>query len=369
MTIRAELTSDERRFIERARVARLATSDAAGTPHVVPVCFALLGNRVYIALDEKPKRVEPLALRRVRNLRERAEADLLVDRYSDDWRALGFVRLHGATRLVAPSEAGHAEAVAALRARYTQYAGMDLAASLLIELTAERVMSWGTLAGEAEPRGMMEDGEAREDGEDGRGLPFLALARGRRSVRQFTDQPVERATLEALLEAARWAPSPHGRQPWRFAVLTRAALKDALAEAMGAEWQRNLEMDGQAPEVVATRLAKSRQRVREAPAIVIACLYLAELDVYPDAGRQAAEHTMAVQSLGAAVQNLLLAAYAAGLDSGWMCAPLFCPDVVRQALDLDAALIPHALLTIGYARADPKRRPHRPVSDLLARFD
>jgi F420 biosynthesis protein FbiB-like protein len=172
-----------------------------------------------------------------------------------------------------------------------------------------------------------------------------------------------------LLEAARWAPSPHGRQPWRFAVLTRPGLKARLADAMGSTWQHNLEMDGEPPDVVAARLAKSRQRVREAPAIIIVCLYLDELDTYPDRDRQAAEETMAVQSLGAAVQNMLLAAYAAGLDSGWMCAPLFCPNVVRDTLALDASLIPHALITIGYAAADPKRRPHRPIEELIAHFD
>jgi coenzyme F420-0:L-glutamate ligase/coenzyme F420-1:gamma-L-glutamate ligase len=361
VTNRTELLPHELRFVQAARVARLATANAEGTPHVVPVCFAMLGGRVYIALDEKPKRVDPMALRRVRNLLERPEADLLVDRYSEQWSELGFVRMHCTSRIVAPDDLRHPEAVAALRERYAQYTSMDLASHPIIELTLSRVTSWGNLGELTVP--------PDHAGETGRGLPFLALARGRRSVRQFTAQPVERATLEALLEAARWAPSPHGRQPWRFAVLTKPGLKDTLAEAMGAEWQRNLEMDGESPEVVAARLAKSRRRVQEAPAIVITCLYLAELDVYPDAGRQVAEHTMAVQSLGAAIQNLLLAAYAAGLDTGWMCAPLFCPDVVRDALALDAALIPHALITIGYAQTDPKRRPHRPIGDLIARFD
>jgi coenzyme F420-0:L-glutamate ligase / coenzyme F420-1:gamma-L-glutamate ligase len=358
---RTELLPHELRFVQSARVARLATASATGTPHVVPVCFALLAGRVYIALDEKPKRVDPMALRRVRNLLERPEADLLVDRYSEEWSELGFVRMHCTARIVAPDDPLHTEAVAALRARYPQYASMDLASRPIIELTLSRITAWGNLAELTTSPDHSADA--------GRGLPFLALARGRRSVRQFTDQPVERATLELLLEAARWAPSPHGRQPWRFAVLTKPELKDTLAEAMGAEWQRNLEMDGEPPEIVAARLAKSRQRVREAPAIVIACLYLSELDIYPDGGRQIAEHTMAVQSLGAALQNLLLAAYTAGLDTGWMCAPLFCPDVVRDALALDTALIPHALITIGYAQTDPKRRPHRPIGELIARFD
>lgn len=78
---------------------------------------------------------------------------------------------------------------------------------------------------------------------------------------------------------------------------------------------------------------------------------------------------MAIQSLGAAIQNLLLEGYAQGLDCGWMCAPLFVPDIVRAALDLDAALIPHALIAVGYAAQDPKRRPHRPADELVVLFD
>jgi coenzyme F420-0:L-glutamate ligase/coenzyme F420-1:gamma-L-glutamate ligase len=90
------------------------------------------------------------------------------------------------------------------------------------------------------------------------------------------------------------------------------------------------------------------------------------LDIYPDAGRQQSETTMAVQSLGAAAQNMLLAAYDLGLDSGWMCAPLFCPEKVVEALGLDPELIPHALLTLGYAEGDPpKRRGRKPLEELL----
>lgn len=193
--------------------------------------------------------------------------------------------------------------------------------------------------------------------------------RGRRSVRKYLGQPVPRALIEQVIEAAGWAPSPHGRQPWRFAVLTRATPKLRLADAMGDEWRHQLAMDGQDAATIELRRRKSHARIVDAPVIVIPCLYLAELDVYPDADRNTAEAIMAIQSLGCAVQNMLLAAYALGLDGGWMCAPLFCPEVVVAALDLDPALTPHALITLGYAAADPVRRPRKPPSELVVRFD
>ncbi len=195
---------------------------------------------------------------------------------------------------------------------------------------------------------------------------FMSLIQGRRSVRQFLDRPVEQALLDQILEAARWAPSPHGRQPWRFFVLSSQARKDLLASHMGSTWQQQLEMDNQPPEVVNLRLEKSRQRIRQAPVLIIPCLYLEDLDHYPDPKRQEDEQTMAIQSMGAAIQNMLLMTYNLGLDAGWMCAPLFCPEIVRESLQLDDALIPQAMIPIGYAAADPKRRGRLPLSSLVS---
>jgi coenzyme F420-0:L-glutamate ligase / coenzyme F420-1:gamma-L-glutamate ligase len=267
-------------------------------------------------------------------------------------RGLAHVLLHGVARLVGPTEPAHAPALAALLTKYPPYRAMALADRPLIWIAIERATAWGAI-------------EAAPPPADPARLTVPGVIQGRRSVRAYTDQPVPRPLLEACLNAAGWAPSPHGRQPWRFAVITRPEVKRRLADAMGAEWRRNLAMDAQPAEVVAARLAKSHQRLLNAPTLVLACLYLADLDVYPDADRQAAEHTMAVQSLGAAVQNLLLTAYHLGLDGGWMCAPLFCPETVVAALGLDPALIPHALLTLGYAARDPVRRPRRPLTDLI----
>lgn len=200
-------------------------------------------------------------------------------------------------------------------------------------------------------------------------VSFADIVTGRRSVRRYQDRPVAREQILAALEAARWAPSPHGRQPWRFAVVTRAERKLALSAAMGAEWRRQLALDGQDESEIDRRARISHARITGAPAIIVPCLYLADLDQYPDAARQSAETIMAIQSLGCAVQNMLLAAYAMGLDTGWMCAPLFVPETVAAALELPPGHAPHALITLGYAAADPQRRERRPLDELIVRFD
>jgi F420 biosynthesis protein FbiB-like protein len=200
-------------------------------------------------------------------------------------------------------------------------------------------------------------------------LRFDEIIRGRRSIRQYQPRAVPRELVVQVIDAARWAPSPHGRMPWRFVVLTQPERKTGLAEAMAEEWQHNLEMDQQPPEIVAVRLRKSKARVTGAPVVIVPCLYLGDLDQYPDAQRQQAETTMAVQSLGAAIQNMLLTAYQFGLDTGWMCAPLFCPEVVVRALDLEPALIPQALIMLGYATHDPQRRERLPLDMIIARWE
>jgi coenzyme F420-0:L-glutamate ligase/coenzyme F420-1:gamma-L-glutamate ligase len=347
------LSPEQTAFLVRQRVARLATADGAGVPHVIPVCFAYYRGAIYIALDEKPKDVPPTHLKRVRNILENPSVALVADRYAEDWSLLAFVMVRGRAELLEPSAEEHAAAVRLLRGKYHQYEKMRIEENPIIAVRPRKAVSWGAL-----------------DATDGEEPTVLDTIRGRRSVRQYLSKEVPGELVDRVLEAGRWAPSPHGRQPWRFAVITKEKTKERLAEAMGEEWRTNLEMDGQSTEVVEKRLEGSRRRLLDAPVLVLVCLYLEDLDVYPDAARQQGETTMAVQSLGAAAQNMLLAAYDLGLDTGWMCAPLFCPERVVEALGLDPKLIPHALLTLGYAEGDPpKRRGRRPLGELIVYRD
>ncbi len=344
-------------FVRERRVGHLATADGEGRPSVVPVVYATLvlegEPAIAIAIDEKPKG-DPARLRRVRNIRERPEVALIVDDYAEDWRQLAWVLVRGPAAVIEPGAAGHAEVVAALREKYPQYAAMHLEALPAILIRGLSTHSWrGGDVSDEQPRERF----GRQE--------LAALVRGRRSVRAFDTRPVPRAIIEEAIAAAGWAPSPHGRQPWRFVVVESRERRVALADAMAATWRTQLQLDGQDRATVEARLEKSRDRLHRAPVLIVPCLYLDDLDVYPDEDRQSAEETMAVQSLGAAVQNLLLSLYAAGVDGGWMCAPLFCPEVVQEVLGLSPALNPHALIAVGYAASDPVRRGRLPLGDLI----
>lgn len=180
----------------------------------------------------------------------------------------------------------------------------------------------------------------------------------RRSVRQFRDEAIPNSILDACINAACYAPAPHHTRPWRWIVVTTAAHKAALATAMGNRWLEDLTRDGMASNDAERLVARSYVRLTETPALIIGALTRTDLDVYPDEARNAAEWGMAVLSLGAAVENLMLSATDAGLASCWVAAPIFCPDVVQTALALDPTWIPQALVCVGYPNdAIPGPRP------------
>jgi len=199
------------------------------------------------------------------------------------------------------------------------------------------------------------------------GSGFRAVAAARRSVRRYDGRAVPPATLERLIAAASRAPSAHNRQPWRFVVLEAAASKARLAEAMAARLIAERTADGDPPEVIAADAARSRARIGGAPVVILACLDATTEDAWPDTRRKKAEHLMAVQGVAAAIQTLLLAAAADGLAAAWLCAPLFCPDVVRATLALPATWEPQAAITLGFPAAPPPDRPRLPLT-AIARF-
>lgn len=196
-------------------------------------------------------------------------------------------------------------------------------------------------------------------------LTVLETIQARRSIRRYTTHPISPETIERLLTAAIWAPSAHNRQPWRFAVVTAQDAKNRLALAMGAQLRADRLADGDAPEVVEQDTTRSYTRLTTAPVVIVVCLTMMDMDKYPDTRRKKAEYTMAVQSVAMAVQNLLLAAHAEGLGACWMCAPLFCADMVRDSLNLPADWEAQAIITLGYPASAGKPPVRRELPEVI----
>ena len=136
---------EERAYLEAARVGRLATADAAGRPHAVPVCFAFAGGGLVTPIDEKPQSVPAEGLRRSRDIRENPRVALVVDHYTEQWSGLGWVQVRGTATHLGPDDPDHPAAVAALRGKYDQYADHALEERPVIRLAPGSVRSWGAL--------------------------------------------------------------------------------------------------------------------------------------------------------------------------------------------------------------------------------
>ena len=182
----------------------------------------------------------------------------------------------------------------------------------------------------------------------------------RRTVRDFCDRPVDRASVRRAVAAALTAPAPHHRTPWRFVLVEER--RDALLEAMSDRWAQDLRGDGFTPEQVTRRLARG-DVLRRAPSLVVPCLVREGEHAYPDARRQAAEERMFVVSGGAAVQNLLVQLAVEGLGSAWVSSALFCPDVVQRVLDVPWE--PLGVIAIGWPAGDPAPRAPRQPDDYV----
>lgn len=187
----------------------------------------------------------------------------------------------------------------------------------------------------------------------------------RRSIRRYHPGTIDRSVIERILLAGTRAPSAHNRQPWRFAVLDEQTGKEALAEAMGAKLRRDRAADGDDPQVIEADAARSYARITEAPAVIIVCVDMRDMDQYPDERRGNAEYLMAVQSTAMAVQNLLLAAEHEGLGACIMCAPLFCPEVVADCLALPKGWQTQMMVTLGRPANEGKARTRLPLDDIV----
>ena len=131
-------------FIRAARIAHLATADAGGQPLVIPICFAFDGKEFFSPIDEKPKRLPLQRLKRLRNIEENSQVSLVIDRYQEDWRKLGYVLVSGQARIMLTSQK-HRRVVGLLRRKYRQYHSMAIDQRPMIVIRPLRVKAWGNL--------------------------------------------------------------------------------------------------------------------------------------------------------------------------------------------------------------------------------
>jgi F420 biosynthesis protein FbiB-like protein len=190
---------------------------------------------------------------------------------------------------------------------------------------------------------------------------LLDELRKRRSVRKYQPRPVPKELIREVLAAAGWAPSAHNAQPWRFIVLVDQQVKRRLTEAMAKAWTADMAKDVSTVEPEEFKLRV--ERFATAPTLVLACFCMEDMAKFADEERQGFERDLAMQSLAAALQNMLLAADSLGLSACWFCAPAFCKETVREALEIPDEVEPEALIAIGYPAEEPPVPPRKQLGD------
>jgi F420 biosynthesis protein FbiB-like protein len=151
-------------------------------------------------------------------------------------------------------------------------------------------------------------------------------------------------------------------------VITTQTVKEKLAETMAMDFERDLTRDGVPQEKILTQIKRSKERITSAPVIILLCLDMSEMDLYPDEKRQQAEKMMATQSVAAAGLQLLLAAHAEGLGGVWACWPLFAQETIQKSLDLSESWKPQGMFFIGYADGIPRAKEMRDLESSMERM-
>jgi len=191
------------------------------------------------------------------------------------------------------------------------------------------------------------------------------IIKKRRSIRKYLPQAVHTEAVLAVLVAAGLAPSAHNSQPWSFIILENPSVKRELAEVMADAWVADAEKDGVKVEV---KMRQERvDRFANAPALILACISMNGLRKFPDQKRQMLERDLAQQSLGAAMQNLLLTAHALGFGACWFCAPGFCKETVRKVLGIPEAVEPEVFVILGYSAETPSVPSKKPLKEYCFR--
>ncbi|MFW9880455.1 MAG: nitroreductase family protein, partial [Candidatus Thorarchaeota archaeon] len=192
------------------------------------------------------------------------------------------------------------------------------------------------------------------------------IMKSRRSYKfPFENRKVDPKVIEECIEIARWAPSAHNGQYWRYIILENLELRERLIRKMNQKLRFDLKKDGKSEDFIEGKLNKSRKNFIDAPILVLLCLDIAELEKYPDDERIENEYILGVQSISSSATYLLLAFNIKNLAACWYCAPLFAKDIIKETLHLPESYVPMAFFTVGYSLKTVQAPPRKQLQEII----
>ncbi len=192
------------------------------------------------------------------------------------------------------------------------------------------------------------------------------LLKNRRSYKlPFAPRIVDKKIIEECIELARWAPSAHNGQFWRYTILERDKTRVNLIDKMNEKLRNDLQKDGKSKEFIKLKIERTRNNFVKAPILIILCLDSLDLEKYPDPERTQNEFILGIQSISSSATYLLLAFEMKKLAACWYCAPIFAKDIIKESLQLPDTYIPMAFFTVGYPLKAVKAPNRKELKDIL----
>jgi len=196
------------------------------------------------------------------------------------------------------------------------------------------------------------------------------ILKNRRSYKlKFDSKEVDAKIIENCIELARWAPSAHNGQFWRYILLERGHIRNDLIDNMNLKLRQDLEKDGKSEGLIRKKIEKTQENFLDSPVLILLCLDTADLENYSDLERSKNEYILGIQSISASATYLLLALYSHNLAACWYCAPLFSRDIVKDTLHLPSSYEPMAFFTVGYPIKKIEAPGRKKLSDVLFRIN
>ena len=198
---------------------------------------------------------------------------------------------------------------------------------------------------------------------------FETILKSRRSYKsEFNDKEVSIKLIEDCIDVARWAPSAHNSQFWRYSIIERGKNRETLIKKMNSKLKEDLIAEGKSDNYVFKKTNKTRNQFLNSPYLILLCMDTRDLEPDSDNTREFNEYIMGVQSVSTSATYLLLAFENKGLSACWYCAPLFAKEIIKEVLKLQSYFLPMAFFTVGYSTKTTQKPYRKELKDIIFRI-